>query len=129
MLMTFSEPVYMDRILSGIKIHTIRADRGMRWKVGMKAHMWTHSPRNVSKGPFQFAEAEISDIKKIEISKTVTATGGTWSVYIDGGRLSSSEIDALAKADGFDSAWLFIDWFQNFEGRLIFWKNLRRVEK
>ena len=113
--------------MSGIKIHTIRKDTARRWKVGMTAHMWMHSPRNINKHPFQFAEAIVSKICDININKHETETGATWLVHIDGRKLSGREIDALAKSDGFDSGWQFMDWFQQFDGRLIFWTDLREV--
>lgn len=125
MLMTFSVPKFKDRIWDEIKIHSIREDKHKRWKVGMKIHMWMHSPRNVSKNPFQFAEAEVLDVYPIKISKlhrTITVEG-TLTQEI------AAAPEIIAKNDGFDSADEFFDWFGEFSGRLIFWKNLRRVER
>lgn len=124
MLMTFSKSIYMERILSGVKIHTIRADPHKRWKAGMTAHMWMHSPRTVSKNPFQFAEAEVSYVVAIYISKE------NHSIKIGGDSIGSDDWEALEKVahnDGFDSAADFFEWFGEFEGRLIFWKDLRRI--
>ena len=131
MLMTFSKERYMERIFSGVKKHTIRNDPGKRWRVGMTAHMWMHSPRNVKKNPFQFAEAIVSFVKEIEIGKTERDGLVTWHVKIDGRKIPASDVDALAIADGFDNAWEFFDWFGEFRGRLIFWDaaTFKRVEK
>lgn len=127
MILAFSKERYMERILSGVKIHTIRKDPQQRWRVGMTCHMWMHSPRNVSKNPFQFAEAEVSEVKQIEIIKDEIKTHVSWFVEVDSKSLTFDEVQSLAIADGFDSAEEFIDWFGEFSGRLIFFKNLRRV--
>ena len=131
MLVTFSKERYMERIISGVKKHTIRNDPGKRWRQGMTAHMWMHSPRNVKKNPFQFAEAIISYVAEIDIRKIQHDAGITWRVQINGEDLSPQGIEALAIADGFDNAWEFIDWFGEFHGRLIFWDaaTLKRVDK
>lgn len=125
MLMTFSKERYMQRILSGVKIHTIREDTRNRWKVGMTAHMWLHSPRNVSKNPYQFATATIAYIYSIQISeKNQTIKIG--SEVIDAENVE--DLTRIAVNDGFDSAADFFAWFGEFTGRLIFWKDLRGVE-
>lgn len=57
MLLTFSKIQFIDRIISGQKVHTIRDDKFNRWKVGNKIHFWFGNPRN-TRGkikPFQFA--------------------------------------------------------------------------
>lgn len=128
MLMTFSKEQYMERINAGIKIHTIRTDEHKRWRVGMKAHMWMHSPRTPKKNPFQFGESIVSEIKDIEIHKRDSIGSTHWTVEIDGIALHSAQVEALAKADGFDTGWEFLDWFGEFEGRLIFWKDYRRIK-
>ena len=100
MLMTFSKEQYMERINAGIKIHTIRTDEHKRWRVGMKAHMWMHSPRTPKKNPFQFGESIVSEIKDIEIHKRDSIGSTHWTVEIDGIALHSAQVEALAKADG-----------------------------
>lgn len=125
MLMTFSRERYMERILAGVKVHTIREDKGHRWRVGMTAHMWMHNPRNKSMNPFQFATAEVSDIAQIWITKSGSEGKTSWGVFVNGQKLHSAQIDKLAKADGFDSGWEFLDWFGEFTGRLIYWKKLK----
>ncbi len=123
MLMTFSKPVYMERILSGVKIHTIRTDTHKRWRVGMTAHMWMHSPRNVSKNPFPFAEADVYDVCDITISKArgmVEIIPPPKIAYAP-----SLDVSAVAINDGFNNAEQFFEWFGEFKGRIIFWENLR----
>jgi len=67
MILTYSNHKFKDLILSGEKIHTIREDPADRWRVGMKIHHWTHSPRNPIRGPHQFAEGECMGIQQIHI--------------------------------------------------------------
>lgn len=125
MLMTFSKPIYMERIISGVKIHTIRKDPHKRWRVGMKAHMWMHSPRTPSKNPFQFAESEVTRVLPIEIKKKVKIHLTTYTVWVNRKKLNGAQIAELAKADGFDDMWSFLDWFGEFSGRLIYWGDLK----
>lgn len=122
MLMTFSRERYMHRTLGLIKKHTIRADPKCRWREGMTAHMWMHSPRNVKKNPFQFATAIVSCVLPIEISKeNHTIKIGNESIGND----SWASLDQVAKNDGFDNAVEFFDWFGEFTGRIIFWRDLK----
>lgn len=67
MILTYSLPQFKDLILSGQKIHTIREDKKMRWKPGMKIHHWMGNPRNVKKMPHQFAEGECKAVQDIYI--------------------------------------------------------------
>lgn len=110
----------MHRIISGVKIHTIRADKGKRWRVGMTAQMWMHSPRNVAKNPFQFGTAEIDRIIGVKISK---AQHCAWFMFEKSKYWHPCDFTRLAVNDGFDDAGEFFEWFGEFEGRLIIWKN------
>lgn len=124
MLLTFTKPHFEQLIKDGVKIHTIRADKGNRWKVGTKIHFWLGNPRNTrgKNKPYQFGLGEVSRIESIKIN-THTDT-----IDIDGVRFQSKgELDAIAKNDGFDS-WqemreFFIGDTGYFVGKIIFWKN------
>lgn len=114
-------PQFEQRIKDGVKVHTIRADRSNRWKVGMKIHFWLGNQRN-TRGkikPYQFGLGEVSDLQRIEIDSRHDR------VIIED--YAYSTIDALndiAVNDGFDS-WQDMKLFfhNSFEGWLIIWKN------
>ena len=124
MLLTFTKPHFEQSIKDCVKIHTIRADKGNRWKVGTKIHFWRGNPRNTRglNKPYQFGLGEVSRIESIKIN-THTDT-----IDIDGVRFQSKgELDAIAKNDGFDS-WqemreFFIGDTGYFVGKIIFWKD------
>lgn len=139
MLLTFSKPQFKDLIKKGIKKHTIRADKGNRWKVGTKIHFWMGNPRNTrgKNKPHQFGEGICSEIRKIQIVRspsfatlliddeeieTIWKDPNSFRVY-------STEYDCpifyqLATDDGFDSISEFLEWFNtDFEGKLIYWKD------
>lgn len=124
MLLTFSKPKFESLIKDEVKIHTIRADKSNRWKVGTKIHFWLGNPRNTrgKNKPYQFGLGEVSRIESIIIN-THTDT-----IYIGEAKFKSKvELDAIAKNDGFDS-WqemkcFFIGDFGYFVGKIIFWKN------
>lgn len=128
MLMTFSKERYMERILSGVKIHTVRADPHNRWKKGMTAQMWMHSPRNVSKNPFQFAVAPIIDVLPIKISKNDEQV----LLFYPGWQMSGPmpvNAEEFARCDGFDTAEDMFEWFGQFTGKIIYWGKVEPVKK
>ncbi len=65
MILSFSEEIFADKILSGNKLYTLRTSN--RIKTGTKLQLWLHNPRNVSKKPRQFAIAECESVDEIEI--------------------------------------------------------------
>lgn len=139
MLLTFSKPQFKDLIKQGIKKHTIRADKGNRWKVGTKIHFWMGNPRNTrgKNKPHQFGEGICSEIRKIQILRSPSFATlliddeeieTIWKDD-DSFRVYSTEADCpifyqLATDDGFDSISEFLEWFNtDFEGKLIYWKD------
>ena len=68
MLLTFSKPKFESLIKDEVKIHTIRADKGNRWKVGTKIHFWLGNPRNIRAKvpPKAFGYGYVKEIKEIE---------------------------------------------------------------
>jgi hypothetical protein len=129
MLLTFSKERYMERILSGVKIHTIRRDTERRWVPGVQIDMMLANPDIEG---VVFAHAIVSEVKGINISKQDGLVGIATK---DAGEIINFETipkelcGPLAIADGFDTVDEFFDHFGEFEGRLIFWKNLRRISK
>ena len=110
------KPQFVDKILSGSKIHTIREDKHNRWKAGNKIQFATGVRTKDYK---QFFEGECTGIQKIEIF------GATGEVIVDGRRLSLYGDDyKLLFNDGFDSLQDFFNWFGNdFSGKIIHWTN------
>ena len=55
---------FPEKILKGIKKHTIREDKKQRWKIGRTMQHYAMNPRNGGK---QFAESICTNVNKIEI--------------------------------------------------------------
>ncbi len=127
MILTYSNPRFKDLILSGQKIHTIREDKGHRWKPGMKIQHWMGNPRNVSKNPHCFAEGVCMAVQEIDILRM---DDGSVRIYVytkgvdsKGRFLSADETIELAKNDGLTID-EFRDWFvpagtSEFTGHII----------
>lgn len=121
MILTFSRPEFKDKIISGTKTTTIRADKHRRWKVGSKIHFWMHNPRNVKKNPHCFAIGKVNKISYIEIEPTAE-----WIAIKDENDkiidflFFQSELDNFAKKEGFEN-WEDMKTFftEPFTGRLI----------
>lgn len=130
MLLTFSKDQFMHKIKAGIKIHTIREDKGNRWKKGMKIHLWRGNPRNVSKNPYSFGKRMCFSTQKVFIHADFGPSGGLYTfVKVDDRQLSLKEVDQLAINDGFESSRQFYKWFSgklggDFSGKIIHWTDL-----
>lgn len=128
MLLTFTKHKFEQLIKDGVKVHTIRADKGNRWKVGTKIHFWLGNPRNTrgKNKPYQFGVGEVS---RVEILIKITACPEEWQndvVYIgeDAVLKADEELNALAINDGFESWAEMREFFPtHFVGKIIFWKN------
>ena len=133
MILSFSKQRFVDDIKCHRKIHTIRSDKTKRWKPGMWIHWWFKSPRNLSCNPYSFrvidrAAQEINHCISVQEITIVNADHGcVLNVFIDGRKLSESEIFDLAINDGLH--WnQFVKWFvpgngDVYQGRLIHWTN------
>lgn len=118
------------------KIHTIRADKSNRWKVGGKIHMVIN---NRSKNRLQFAPVlEVHAIQSFEIKYEVKEYSTMASIYIDEVKIgqvllinckvctSSISVYHLAVNDGFDSINEFLEYFsEDFKGKIIHWTNFK----
>lgn len=123
---------FVDKILKGTKIHTIRKDKNRRWRSGNDIHFATGLRTKDYK---QFHKGKCSKVDEIEIiwnhpfradfnsSSCVMVDGkGYFSVIVNNRRLRYSEICQLAKNDGFSDVNEFADWFNlSFKGRIIYW--------
>lgn len=113
------EPTFFrDKILTGIKKHTIRA--GKRWKVGEWISFRTWSGRARKSSQVEFHQAQVKKIFDIDIYETL-------EVFIDGKfycNYSSELIKALAGNDGLDEM-DFKCWFMDlpFSGQVICWSD------
>lgn len=120
MILTFSKPKFESLIKDEVKIHTIRADKGNRWKVGTKIHFWLGNPRSTrgKNKPHQFGTGVLCKVAPISIYPKIDA------VICDGYGLSMSEIEDLAINDGFES-WEDMKTFftEDFVGKMIFWED------
>lgn len=128
MLLTFSKDRFVYLISAEVKIHSIREDKGSRWKEGMKIHMWRGNPRNVKSSPYEFNTDHVCvSTQKIFIHPDFGPSGGLYSVVkIDGRQIVGNELEELAKNDGFSSARQFFLWFKktgDFTGKIIHWTN------
>lgn len=109
-------------IICAPKIHTIRADKKDRWKVGNKIHFVIN---NRTKDRFQFAPViKCTGVQDIEIVYSRSRNDDTPFVFIGDDRvlLRTHELFELAKNDGFDSIADFFAWFNSdFKGKIIHW--------
>ncbi len=124
MILSFKKQ-FKDKILDGTKIHTIREDKPNRWNAGRLIHLAT-SVR--TKNYNCFGRLICSGCQKIVIEKWKNT--GHWyldfTVCVEGIYLGASEIDELAKNDGFESTESFFHWFkEDFTGRIIHWTDKR----
>jgi hypothetical protein len=125
MLLTFSKTKFVQLIKDGTKVHTIRADKGNRWKVGSKIHFWSGNPRNTraAEKPYPFGIGIVSRIDQIKIHPLRNY------IIIGGIRFSDPmELYEIAINDGFETWEEMKTFFPDvFEGKLIFWKNCNWV--
>ena len=108
------KPQFVESILSGVKIHTIREDELNRWKVGNKIHFAT---RVRTKKQKQFYEDVCVSVQNIRFILE--------KIYVDGKKLERKETLVLAKNDGFNNVGELFDFFdwKDFEGKIIHWTN------
>ena len=117
------KPQFKEPILSGTKIHTIRADEKNRWRIGRIIHFATGVR---TKNYEQFHEDACKYIQDIEISVVEKGSVAIRMVYVDGRCLRGDEIYGLARNDGFKSANSFFEWFKDgFTGKIIHWTDFK----
>lgn len=117
---------FEQKIKEGIKKHTIRDDIHDRWKPGMMiqhAHgVRTSNYRCFAKG--QCMSTQILEIKSIDwrsaiqnpreieaIEALSDKEPKVFQLYVDGRQLDGSEINDIARNDGFESTEDFFRWF------------------
>lgn len=121
MLLTFSEPKFESLIKQNVKLHTIRADKKNRWKVGNSIQFWSGNPRNVraKNKPHQFGTGICSMILPIEVNPFEN------EIIIDGYKYNDTEVlNSIAVNDGFENWEKMRNFFTEvFEGKMIYWKD------
>lgn len=115
---------FVDKILSGIKIHTIRKNDilPLRWVEGRKMHMATGVR---TKKYNNFNTTVCTGTQKIIIIPMYH------DVFVDNVLLGCSEMHRLILNDGFVCSADFFAWFskvskgKNYEAEIIHWTNYR----
>lgn len=120
MILAFKKQ-FVEPILKGSKIHTIREDKHNRWK----KHNTIHFATGVRTKNYNcFNEDICYSVQTIEINRTYFK--GAEIVIVDNRILEDSEILRLAKNDGFKTKNDFFEWFNtDFKGKIIHWTNLK----
>lgn len=129
--------------VAGQKLHSIREDKNNRWKIGMKIHFTTGAR---TKNYHCFGESRVESTQRIEIKEMIMVSSDRCYVFseevkfknrietfskifkvaIDGNTLTTTEIDLLAKNDGFKNTHDFFRWFnKDFNGKIIHWTDLK----
>jgi hypothetical protein len=117
---------FIDKILGGTKIHTIRTDLGKRWQPGRTAHICTGVRTPEYK---QWAIKKVVSIQRIEILWIPFSMGGLLespvpTVYVDG-RVIIDDVQLITN-DGFDRYDDFYKWFKDdYKGVLIHFTDKR----
>ena len=131
MILSFSKEKFIERIKSGTKIHTIREDKHLRWKVGRPIQFWYGNPRNVKNNPYQFGIGEVNRIDGIFINPfadIVTITPNEDNSVHAYSLCDKHSLLDIALDDGFDSWADMKTWFNEpFGGRLLYWTNFKTV--
>lgn len=117
---------FVQPILSGTKMHTIREDLNDRWHAGRVAQFATGVR---TKNYKQFDEREIVSTQRIFITAYDEVI-----VSINSKRLGLKELETLAINDGFDTLEQFEDFFINqlskrirkqMSGKIIHWTDFK----
>ena len=115
------KPDFVALIISGTKVHTIRA--GRRWVVGQLISFCINlGTDNLPKFQPDGVAQTVQDIRAVEIN-------GTYLIEIDGRQLPQPELAEFVHRDGFESADQLFDFLAGyhglpFVGQLIHWTDL-----
>lgn len=117
------ETNFRQKILLGIKIHTIREDKPNRWN---DTRMIQFVTRGKNFSCEKFAEMPCTGIQKIQIKISEFAPCFN-EILIDGKEIFDFKtLTELAQNDGFENFEKFRNWFNiDFEGKIIHWTNKR----
>lgn len=108
---------FVQKILDGSKIHTIRRDEHRRWQKGVRIHFAT-GVRTKDYNQFKVGVCKFNQRIQIDASCRAVYLGLNGGLH----RLSAKGVDLLAKNDGFESTEVFWEWFaEDFSGVIIHW--------
>lgn len=133
MILAF-KPQFVQPILDGTKIHTIREDSKDRWKPGKKIHFATGvRTKNYNnfllKSVIKVQGIHIiwsGTVMKILINGSCVCNFNTAAYHADYSGNGYKFLKRLAINDGFQSVEEFYKWFdKNFAGKIIHWTKYR----
>ncbi|MEO7176738.1 MAG: hypothetical protein ABIV51_12530 [Saprospiraceae bacterium] len=114
MIISFSREAFVQAIMVGTKIHTLREDKHDRWKPGNKIHYYKGNPRNKHTGPYTFGEGTCRGIQWVKLCNI----NGYLLAYFSDQNPKETEswnqfpdLIQLAKNDGFANVNSLMKWF------------------
>jgi len=108
---------FLDKILNGTKIHTIREDKNRRWQKGVKIQFAT-GVRTKSYKQFKESVCKWSQAVELYFESREIYLGLNGQMHL----LDKKHNEMFAKNDGFDSEDEFWKWFNKpFHGVVIHW--------
>lgn len=124
------KPQFVDAILRAEKMHTIRAPRKRRTKVGETVHLFTGQRTKKCK---LLMRAICTKVENIEIDGGWETVSGEFfgHVIIDNNRIDGDELEALARSDGFSSFDEMMEFWRGrlpFTGEIIHWNTPEALE-
>mgnify|MGYP003406729383 CR=1 FL=1 len=132
----WKEPTnFKEKILSGIKIHTIREDKPGRWKKGRMIQMCYRGKNYSILDEFSKGYPELQkctgvqtiQMKWVDSKLSDQRTMSTLLIWIDGVQLPFARYPEFIVNDGFGSTEDFFRWFSmpEFTGKIIHWSDFR----
>lgn len=132
MILGFNEQ-FLEAIITGKKVHTIREDKHNRWAAGIEIQFATGVR---TKHYNQFRAGLCTGVQDIEIKYTdmrgavvIYIDGkhfGTWHRFMPEKSVNPEKILQLAVNDGFEDVKEFLNWFQrDFKGVVVHWTDLK----
>mgnify|MGYP001549084953 CR=1 FL=1 len=124
MLLTFKRESFVQEIIEGTKIHTLRPDPNDRWKPHMKIHFWKGNPRNVKQNPYFFGNGIVFETPRLHLyDDAIEFIHMPASIYKP--ELRGKELDRFARNDGFKDWKAMKLWFPGIHKnmKLIFWSD------
>lgn len=122
MVLTFQKR-FVELILSGVKIHTLRADPKGRWQPGKLMHMATGTR---TKHYNCFKETRCASLQTVQVIY-VGPADALPRLFIDGiHKTDPLFLDLFAIRDGFEGYRDMCQWFKgDFDGKIIHWTSFR----
>jgi hypothetical protein len=127
MILAF-KPQFVEPILNGSKIHTIREDKSNRWAPGKQIHFATGVR---TKDYNQFKLGDCRSYQRVRMSYD---WGDIITISINGRELLPHEREVFAHNDGFENWQAFFDWFypiikatedNYYKAKVIHWTDFR----